>query len=810
MPAKGVSHIAFVPTASRAACYRLWSPTRLVNCVWQRLERLGSALVVTLVGWTFTCAQAGTVVESAVTLQPSTALAPLPAGAVTSQRPIVLRADALLLRPALDAVAEGSVEFRRAGTLIRADRLSYDSGQDRASALGQVWVTRGGMRYSGPELQLKVERFEGFFLQPEFDFSSLGAGGRADRIDFLDSDRLRAERAIYSSCPREDNNQPDWLLRTDRIKLDFAASEGVAEGAVLQFLGLPILGLPALSFPLSDDRKSGWLPPTLVPLDSRNGFTLAVPYYWNMAPNRDLTLTPTVMTRRGLSLDSEFRYLEREHSGRFRLNWLPQDRVSGGSRHALDIDNQGRLFGGLDYSARWRQVSDSAYWQDFPRSLPGAIVPRLLTEEFSAERVQSTPLGLLTGYARVQHWQVLQTGSGSDLIVAPYQRSPQLGLRLTSPLSAGLQAAFETEINHFTRPDASTSAAMPTGWRWHAVGQLSRPFVQPGGWITPKLLLNTATYDLDPIGDLAGRRASRLIPSASVDAGLVFERPVSWFGRTQRQTLEPRMLYVNTPFRDQSGLPNFDSAERDFNTVSIYAENAFSGVDRVSDAHQLTAGVTTRLVDAQSGAETLRLGLAQRIRLRDQQVVLSGETLSQRFSDLLIEGASSVFQPWRFDAALQYNPDTRRVVRSIIGARYSPAPFHTLSARYRLASGLSEQVELGWQWPVYGGTAKPVGAAGGCGGTLYAVGRTNYSLKDSRMTDATIGVEYDAGCWIGRVVAERLSTGRAEASTRLLLQLELVGLSRLGANPLQLLKDNIPGYRLLREPGKALIPTSEP
>jgi LPS-assembly protein len=159
---------------------------------------------------------------------------------------------------------------------------------------------------------------------------------------------------------------------------------------------------------------------------------------------------------------------------------------------------------------------------------------------------------------------------------------------------------------------------------------------------------------------------------------------------------------------------------------------------------------------------------------------------------------------------LQYNPDTRRVVRSIIGARYSPAPFHTLSARYRLASGLSEQVELGWQWPVYGGTAKPVGAAGGCGGTLYAVGRTNYSLKDSRVTDATIGVEYDAGCWIGRVVAERLSTGRAEASTRVLLQLELVGLSRLGSNPLQLLKDNIPGYRLLREPGKALIPTSEP
>ncbi len=748
--------------------------------------------------------------EPGLALQPSTWLAPSPASEQSAPRPTILRADVLRVRPELDAQAEGGVEFRRAGTVIRADRFSYDAAQDLASAKGQVWISRAGMRYNGPELQLNVNRFEGFFLQPEFEFRSLAAGGHAERIDFLGHDRLRAERAIYTSCPRDPDSEPDWLLRTDRILLDFAANQGVADGAVLQFLGLPILGLPALSFPLSDDRKSGWLPPTVVPLDSRNGFTLALPFYWNIAPNRDATLIPTVMTKRGLALDSEFRYLEPLHSGRIRLNWLPEDRLTGNSRKAWDIDNQGRMFDALDYSAHWRQVSDDAYWQDFPRSLQSATVPRLLTQDFSVERAQSTGLGLLTGYARIQQWQVLQTGSGADLIVSPYQRSPQLGLRLTPDLSLGLRARLETEVNHFTRPDASASAVLPTGWRWHALGQLSRPFATPGAWITPKLMFNAAAYEIDTVGGASGGRASRVIPTASLDAGMVFERPVTWFGRDLRQTLEPRMLYVDTPFRDQSRLPNFDSAERDFNGVSIYAENTFSGIDRVSDAHQLTAGVTTRLVDAQSGAETLRLGLAQRIRLSDQQVVLSGEPQSRRFSDVLIEAASSIFKPWTADAAVQYNPDSSRVVRSIIGARYSPAPFHTLSARYRLASGLSEQVELGWQWPVYGGTAKPIGAASGCGGTLYAVGRTNYSLKDSRMTDATVGAEYDAGCWIARVVAERISTGRAEASTRLLLQLELVGLSRLGANPLQVLKDNIPGYRLLREPGKASIPTSEP
>ncbi|MDP1532636.1 MAG: LPS assembly protein LptD, partial [Rubrivivax sp.] len=220
-----------------------------------------------------------------------------------------------------------------------------------------------------------------------------------------------------------------------------------------------------------------------------------------------------------------------------------------------------------------------------------------------------------------------------------------------------------------------------------------------------------------------------------------------------------------------------------------------------------------------SGAEALRLGLVQRYLLRPQRVTAQGDgsvdgpTLNQRFSDLLLLGSTNVLPGWTLDAALQYNPDQARAVRSIAGVRYSPGPFRTLNAKYRLARGLSEQLEMGWQWPLTGGApltaaaqaaASGIGAAAGrsaapCSGTWYTVGRVNYSLKDSRVTDSLLGVEYDAGCWIGRVVAERLSTGRSEATTRLLLQLELVGLSRLGSNPLKVLKDNIPGYRLLRD-----------
>ena len=746
--------------------------------------------------------------EEPLSLLPSPRLTPAAGGQAGRQRPLILRADTLQVRPDLDAVAEGRVEFRRAGTVIEADSLRYDSASDTARAKGSVYVGRDGVSYRGPEVQLQVQRFEGFFLQPEFEFESLGAGGRAKRIDFLDSDRATATQAVYSSCPRDAASEPDWLLRTQRVKLDFETHVGVAEGAVLQFLGLPILGLPVLSFPLSDDRKSGWLPPSMG-LDSRSGLDLGVPYYWSIAPNRDATLTPRLMTRRGLSLDSEFRYLEPRHSGQLRLHLMPWDSAAGRSRHAWNIDNRGQLPGQVDYAAHILQASDDSYWKDFPRSVP-STTPRLLAQNLGLERRFDSPLGSATAYARLQHWQVLQTGTGDDMISAPYQRSPQLGLLLQPQLPGGLRATLETELNRFTLTPGTSHTSLPQAWRWHALGQISRPFTQPGSWLTPRLTLNAARYSIDTVGG-GQQSASRLIPTASLDAGLVLDRATRWFGRPQRQTLEPRLLYVNTPFRDQSALPNFDSAERDFNAISIYAENAFSGIDRVNDAHQVTSGFTTRLVDAGSGVETLRLGMAQRIRLRDQQVVLGGgAALSRRVSDLLIEGGTSVFNPWKLDAALQYDPDSRRVVRAISGVRFQPGPFRTLSVGYRLARGLSEQLELGWQWPLYNSLARPVGAAGGCGGTLYAVGRLNYSARDKRLTDSLLGLEYDAGCWIARIVSERLSTGRAEATTRLLLQLELVGLSRLGSNPLQVLKDNIPGYRLLRESRSAPFPSTEP
>jgi LPS-assembly protein len=735
--------------------------------------------------------------EGGVGLRMSSVLESPPRGESASRLPIYFRARELLGRPDLETLAEGDVELRRGGLLIRADRLSYETVEDMARAVGNVSVQFEGNRFSGPELQLRLQRFEGFFLSPSYHFGRTGAGGTASRLDFLDDKRSVATDATYTSCPSDGSGGPAWLLSSDRVTLDFEANEGVARNAVLRFYDVPILALPVLSFPLTDERKSGWLPPT-VSLDTKSGLQVALPYYWNLAPNRDATLTPTVSARRGAGLGTEFRYLEPHHAGKLNLDLLPHDDLTGRTRYALNLELDSALPIESRLQLRALRVSDDAYWKDFSLQVP-SLTPRLLPTDLQWIR----PQGPWTTYARLQGWQVLQ--DPDSRIEAPYERMPQIGARYQFRDALGFDVGLEAEFNRFANPVDAVTTPRPTGMRVHALGSIARPFVEPGWTLTPKLSVNAASYSLDqPVID-GSSGASRVIPTLSLDSAWLLERDARWFGKDTRQTLEPRLLYVSTPYRDQAGLPNFDAAGKDFNFDSVYSENAFSGVDRVSDAHQFTAGVTTRLFDAASGAETLRLGLVQRYLFRDQRVTPDGIAFTRRFSDLLLLGSTTAVPHWNLEASVQYSPESSRTERSVVSARYSPGPFRTVGATYRLSRGLSEQVEIGWQWPLYGGgtgriaTARGA-ASGNCGGNWYSVGLVNYSTQDNRVTDSVLGLEYDSGCWVGRLVAERLSTGRSEAVTRLAVQLELVGLSRLnlGSNPLTALKDNIPGYRPLR------------
>lgn len=706
--------------------------------------------------------------------------------------PITIEARELRGRPDLETIAEGEVDLRRGPTAVRADRIDYDHAEGIARARGNVRVTRDGNVFSGPELQLQVERYEGFFLQPNYFFAATNAGGRADRIDFLGRQRLAATNSTYSSCTPDEQGDYAWLLQADRVKLDFENNEGVAEGAVLRFYGVPLLAAPTLSFPLSDERKSGWLPPNLH-IDSKSGVELAVPYYWNIAPQRDMTLTPSIITKRGVALGTEFRYLAPTFGGQVYTHLLPGDRIAHRDRALLNFVHDGTTaYEGL-YRFDVTRVSDDAYWKDLKRQIPG-LTPRLLPGRAQAHWwVDDWRL-----YGGVQRWQVLQDLEAP--IDSPYSREPQLGARRTFSWDGGVRLSLETEVNRFVQHDPAPGTSRPDATRIHALGTLAWSVVDRPGWhLRPQITLNAARYDIDATSASAARRESRLIPTFSVDTGWVFERESTWFGRRYLQTLEPRLLYVNTPYRDQSDIPLFDTAAKDFNFTSLFTENPFSGVDRVADAHHVTAGAYTRFIDEATGGEALRLGFAQRYLLRKQRITPEGVPFNERFSDVLLLGSTGLIPHWNLGGSVQYNPDIQRAIRSTLSARYSPGPFRTVGATYSLVRNASERIDVGWQWPVFRAGPTDRAVAGGCRGSLYTVGRINYSMRDSRVTDSLIGFEYDAGCWIGRFVVERESTGVSEATTRLMFQLELVGLSRLGSNPLRALQDNIPGYQLLRE-----------
>lgn len=732
---------------------------------------------------------------------------------------MVISAERLDSRFEQETEAKGRAELRLGDLLMRADSLRYQQATDLASATGQVEVSRSGNTVKGPSLQLFVERFEGEFLQPNYFFAQTGGGGHASKLSFLGESRLQAEQASYSTCPVDEQNpRPAWQLRAARLHMDFEANEGVAKDAVLEFYGVPILAAGELSFPLGEGRKSGWLPIYLGSA-SRSGLEVGLPYYWNIAPQRDATFTPFWMTSRGLGVDSEFRYLEPGHQGEVNLAWLVHDKLAGRSRWDLSLSHRGDLGRDWRYELQAERVSDDDYWRDLS-SRVRSRTPRLLPTSLNVQRQDSYGWGEAHWYARVQRWQALQGSLVEDQFLTPYQRSPQLGVRLSSAADdlvlggfrpwgrrARLEGGLELEFNRFDRPIGALQRldsqgqplTDPTGQRLHLLAHASLPLGGAAWWLIPRVSVNAASYRLDQALINGSRSGSRSIPSFSIDHGWVFERSTSLFGQAMLQSLEPRALYVSTPYRAQSQFPLFDSAAKDFNFDSIYAENQFSGVDRVSDTHQLTLGATSRWLHAGNGEELLRLGAVQRFLLRDQIVTPTGQPNTQRVSDLLLLASAHLSKSWWTDAAVEYNPQGHTWVRSLLSARYSPGPFRTVGVDYRQTRGQSEQIGVSWQWPLFGAVERSQRRSGSCsgGGAWYAAGRLQYSLADKRLADSVLGFEYDAGCWILRFGADRTSAGRTVANTGALLQIEFVGLTAVGTNALRTLKDNISGYRPL-------------
>jgi LPS-assembly protein len=419
------------------------------------------------------------------------------------------------------------------------------------------------------------------------------------------------------------------------------------------------------------------------------------------------------------------------------------------------------------------RVSDETYFTDLSNRISATSQTFLPRDGYLLYSAQWYTL-----YARALSYQTLQ--DPLNPVVTPYSRLPQLTFNTRRYDAGGFDFNLNAEFNRFSHP------TLVTGSRIQVNPSISYPLLAPGGYVIPKVSWSGTSYTLQNNAAGSPDSFTRNLPVLSVDSGLSFERPIAYFGQNYTQTLEPRLFYLRVPVREQSGIPVFDTGLADFNFAQIFSENIYSGADRIADANQVTTAVTTRLLSQKDGRERLRFTLGQRFYFTEQRVTLPGEVgRSNRSSDLLASFSGEVLPKVNYDTTLQYSPNKKEIQRISHGVRYMPEPGKTLSAAYRYQRDFIEQIDFAAQWNF--------------GGGWYGVGRYNYSLRDGRVVETLGGVEYDGGCWVGRVVLQRFATASQRASTGIFFQIELNGLSRLGSNPLETLRRNIPGYTKLNE-----------
>ena len=698
-----------------------------------------------------------------------------------SKRPVFIEADLIQGHNELEVEGIGNAELRSGDKVITANRMKYLQDTDDIEVEGDVRLEEQGEVLEGSRLKMNLESKIGQMDKPNFSLKDGSSRGSADRVLMEGDEIYRFRQARYTTCPE---GNEDWVIEAEDLELNNNEKVGTARHAKLRFLGIPIGYTPWGSFSYSGERKTGFLAPTYSS-NANTGFDVSLPFYLNIAPNLDATIKARGMTKRGIMVNNEVRYLTSNLKGNVIFDILPDDLdaelTDKKTRYRVQFEHAqklGFLDSGLSTLLNYNKVSDDDYFNDLGKGLNVTSRTNLLQQALLAYKRSLGQDGTLSIIANAEKYQTIQ--QPFNPVDPPYKRLPEVTIEATQLNVLGADLSFSgswTDFSHKFKVDGKRYTLHPT---------VSYPLRNKFGYIKPKISVHHTGYDLgfDPLGPLAvpsDRNPSRTLPLVSLDSGATFERDTTLGGERFTQTIEPRFFYTYVPFDNQALLPNFDSSDMDFSFARLFTENRFSGNDRINDANRITLALTSRLIESDTGKERFRIAVGQQFNLEKQRVDAFSPEELRKNPDLLLALSGHITPTISADTTFQF--DESKLQTEIVRSRFSyqPETGKALNLGYRFTRGQLQQATISSSWPL------PLVKG------WQGVGRLNYSFRSNEIIEGFAGLEYNACCWTARVVLQHLVTSSTTTNTTVYVQLELNGLLQIGSNPMKLL-GSIPGY----------------
>ena len=685
------------------------------------------------------------------------------AGSADTAQPIHINADSAEALLQQDYVQlQGQVQITQGDQHVLADQAVFDRRQQQIQANSQVVLQQAGLRLAATRLDYNLQDQTGQALDIQYRLPDIPARGTAAEALLLSSTASRYHELSYTSCQPNDSA---WVLRADQLDLDQAEGWGTMRHATLSFMGVPIGYTPWLRFPIDDRRRSGLLPPSIGYSD-KDGIQIGIPYYVNLAAHYDLTLQPLIMSRRGVLLGTEWRFLSRTTQGKIQADYMPDDRQyagHSGHRSRFSLQSATQWSNHLSSKINLDYVSDDDYLADFGRHLSYASTTLLPQSAGLHYRTQDWVLSAL-----VKGYQVLNNGS------QPYRMLPQFRVyRQGATAPNTLAYHLDAELTQFDKPGDSAVEAT----RFDLQPAISWPLQANYFHLTPKLGVRYTKYHLRHQATGLNKAPDRLTGSFSLDAGLYFARNTTYAGQPSLQTLEPRMLYQYTSTADQDDIPIFDTAAYTFNPNHLFRDNRFTGADRVGDAHQMTFALTTRLHNRLDYREYLRASIGQIFYFQDRIITLPDQTLeTARTSAIVGDIQANLGHYWRAGGGLTWNPHTNTLDQLTAQAAYRADDAHRIDLTYRLREAITEHIGLATRWSLTDNT--------------HLVARWQYDLTEQVTRETIAGLEFRQCCWRLRLVAHQQRDHHQQTDITYKVQLELNGLGKLG-NEIDSLLNNI-------------------